>query len=314
MIQLITRRNSQGYLATYVLKYLYPNKEVSVIYQDDYSLSSGDTRFDPQAEIIILFNIPYQVNQHSAVVERLSERANPFSLLIHVCTFGETIQMPYVESIVTEVDSPLLKLFNYLEQLQLSDFGKQVALFERPTATVLEFVLIADDYHRQDFSIKRALHPLQLQDLTYHWRDWTHSFIGTHSPVEVKNTYQDTLTLLEDARVTYVRERIRLAQTQMVKDIFVVLVYAETHQNEIGHWLIENSLSAGVQKIVVLIGRMTRGDHIFTVYTKGLHAGDLAKHLNGGGGKEEIASVFLGNPSKALLQGVASVLESFPNP
>lgn len=313
MIQLITRGNSQGYLASYVLQSLFSDKEIHTVIDNSYTLSGQDFKYDPEAEAVIILGFPYKPNQEVMTKKALENVANPFTLVLHICSFGDRMEFQYVNSIVDEVKSPVAVMLDFLMQGQSDDFiSKVVPLKSQDIDRVRSYVDLGDDYHRYDFSIKRTVDPITFNDFLNFYGEFTYSIIGEKTLAELLESHRTEFKALNVKRENYMKRRLQLAEIKLAGNYLVAILYAEEYPNEIAHWLINQYGKAGMQKIVVLVGDKTKGDDMFRVRTKGAHAGEVAKYLNNGNGKENVGTVFLGNASKHTAEVVINMLSSLP--
>lgn len=311
MIQLITRNNSQGYLASYLLKSLFDDKETSVVYDDEYTMINTDFNYDPEAEVVIILGVPYKGYQKDLTTEALGSKLNPFTHVVHICSFGDTVDIEGVISYVDEVNSPVSVLLQHITQGQGNDFiSKVLPLNNSPVSPeVSEIVGLGDSYHKYDVS--RSKDPVAFNDFFSFYREWLYDVIKGLSADDIKKEYKYTFEALEARRTSYMARRLRTLDIRMAGDILVGVLYAEDYPNEIAHWVIDQYRNSGYHKIAVLVGDHTRGNDMYRVRTHGVHAGDLAQYLNRGNGKENVGTVFLDKPNKNTMEVIVKMLSSF---
>lgn len=311
MIQLITRNNSQGYLASHLLKTLYGDTEVSVVFDNDFTLVKDDFTYDPEASVVIILGVPYKEFNKQLATELLGDKLNPFTLVLHINSFGDEVNIDGVTSIVDKVNSPVEVLKNYLIMGQTDSFvGKMAPIPESLDLTnISELVNLGDRYHR--YEVARSDDPIMFNDFFNFYGEWLYDVIKGLSVSEIKEEYKYTFEALKSRREAYMARRLRTMDIRMAGDILVGVLYAEDYPNEIAHWIIDQYSSSGYNKIVVLVGDHTRGNDMYRVRTKGIHAGDIAKYLNNGNGKENAGTVFLDKPNKHTMEVIVNMLSSF---
>lgn len=312
MIQIITKGNSQGYLASYVLRSLFPNKEVSVIIDDTYSLSKEGFEYDPEADVIIMLGYAYSKNQETMARTLLENKANPFTLVLHVSSYGEQMDIGDIVSLVDEVRSPVAVLVDYIMQNQGDSFVGRLLPLSDNVDIVSDYVAIGDDYHRHDFSLKRQMDAVDFNDLLLHYGVWLSEEIGICSIESVALDYKTEIQAIRDTRERYLARRLRTADISFVGNYIVGILYAERYQNEIAHWIISQYAKIGSNKVIVLIGDRTAKDDMFRVRTLGVNAGEVANYLNGGNGKDLVGTVFLGDASKHTIDVAKKMLAELP--
>lgn len=288
MIHLYTKRSPQGYLGAFVLQLMFPDKEVHVTYDNNYRMQNEPAKLDPEAEIIIFLGYPYDIRYQEVIDDNLGTIINPFTKVYHFCSYGDEFKEGNVVSKVNEVESPVYELVGMLKPLATAEQSR-LALADEWTA-------LGDDYHRFDFSVKRQMSAMDFRELTRNLNEYMYEILGTKTVAGVAREFQTFIQAFNVMKEDRIKTNLRTISVQLEGDILVAIGYEEEYINELAHRFIDNALKQGFKHVVVLLGRKTRGDDIFSVRTtEGLHAGELAKYLNNGDGKERVASVFLGN-------------------
>lgn len=216
----------------------------------------------------------------------------PFMDFIHIATFGEQIPSKgggYVTSIVNEDKDPIVELFNILDSestilskhITLTDKSRQLAqavnayrtwTWETNSVTRVLLALYYASYKR----LPKLIQGLTLQDI-----------VKQYAPV-IKGQFEKLSDYIERKRAMVKSKTI----TVDGESCLLKVVYAEEYINELANDILSRDQSP--QPVIVCVGRTTKSSDMFSIRTRGVHAGRVAYLINQGGGKEQVASVFTG--------------------
>ncbi|ALO79562.1 phosphodiesterase [Bacillus phage Hobo] len=213
----------------------------------------------------------------------------PFVDFVHISTYGEVIEGKHIISLVDEHTDPIKVLYNIMKNMASSlNLSKHVELTDQAMYMV-EAVnayrtwtwegnnttrMLLALYHASYKRLPKLLHGLSLQEV-----------VKAHAPV-----IKGQLEKLED----YIERKSQMVQSRQVvidgQECILKLVYAEEYINELANDILHQEDTT--VPVIVCVGRTTKSNDIFSVRTKGIHAGRVAEVINGGGGKENVATFF----------------------
>lgn len=213
----------------------------------------------------------------------------PFVDFVHISTYGEAIEGKHIISFVDENTDPIKVLYNILTNMSSSlNLSKYVELTDQAMYMV-EAVnayrtwtwegnnttrMLLALYHASYKRLPKLLHGLSLQEV-----------VKAHAPV-----IKGQLEKLED----YIERKSQMVQSRQVvidgQECILKVVYAEEYINELANDILHQEDTT--VPVIVCVGRTTKSNDIFSVRTKGVHAGRVAEVINGGGGKENVAKFF----------------------
>lgn len=250
---------------------------------------------------VVLLGKSLQESQVETINEIMQEITDqPFTKGYHFANWGETLGID-----VSVVDNEINFVSKLVEEITLNpdfikfkDEGSQK--FAEDIAEALQ------SHHKYDGGAvgKRLMLLAELygEDLLFR----------NYESIEDIGTIEGlTVQRLEKNMKTYTQKKVDEANLQVLDSgVIVVSLFAEKHVNELGKLFID-SLSANGSKVVVLIGKQTRGDDIYHIRTSlGVSASDVAYALNKGKGKERAATVFLPKGNQAIYNTIYTVLKA----
>lgn len=316
MITLIAPNNIQGHYAELVLRKGTWDK-VHVVYPRLFSFKDVADYLHEQTDCLIILGMGYKKSEHKALIDSL-DRANmyqiPMTEVYHFASFGDKIEAEGVYSYVDEEKSPLKLLYE--------NFGKVDQPIKRliPGKTIIEeLVEFIDQYHTYTYEQLGNTEPLKLKLLSDLYEEATaetilkienNNRLGKLEHVStILSFHGSDIELREKHMKKYIADKLRTVTVFNAGNYVVIMLYAEQYTNEIASEFIRTYQGAGFQNVIVLIGKHTKGDDMFSIrVSEGLHAGEIAKKLNGGKGKERSAVVFLTRPIDYLSKSVQKQL------
>ncbi|QFP93301.1 UNVERIFIED_ORG: hypothetical protein Xoosp15_36 [Xanthomonas phage Xoo-sp15] len=213
----------------------------------------------------------------------------PFVDFVHISTYGEAIEGKHIISFVDENTDPIKVLYNIMKNMSSSlNLSKYVELTDQAMYMV-EAVnayrtwtwegnnttrMLLALYHASYKRLPNLLRGLSLQEV-----------VQAHAPV-----IKGQLEKLED----YIERKSQMVQSRQVvidgQECILKVVYAEEYINELANDILYQEYTT--VPVIVCVGRTTKSNDIFSVRTKGVSAGRVAEVINGGGGKENVATFF----------------------
>ena len=261
--------------------------DLEVIYSP--TLDFRDYHKFRDTEINLILGLPYRGYELPADFSITVD--NPFTDFLHFSTYGEGIRGVHITSIVEPNKDPIKELSHVLEyspdttilskHATLTDKSRQLVeainayrtwTWESNGTTRLLLAL----YHASYKRLPKLLRGVSLPDV-----------VKQNAPV-IKGQMEKLEDYLERKR-------------DMVKTFHVTIdgspcilktVYAEEYVNELANDILMREV--GSTPVIVCVGRTTRSNDIFSIRTKGIHAGRVAQLINNGSGKDEVATVFAG--------------------
>lgn len=310
MIHLITLGNPQGYLADYLVRSL-AKTEVKTTHCRTFNLSDYNNVYDTNTEVLIFLGVPFTTNQTDMLLETLGDVLTPFSKVIHINSYGDTISVSDLMSHVDEVSSPCKVLLDLLENTNDDILVNNFELDKSVLEVVQGYVSLGDSYHQGLFTSNEPITPKIFNDILLHYQDLSFSFIQKGRPLtqfHIEERLHIDAVIVN--RSTYLERQIKKIKVEVVNGCIVAFTYSEKYGNEIADWVILQYQGAGFKQIIVLVGDHTIGDDRFAIRTYGVNAKEVAHVLNKGGGKERTASVFLGDSTEATFTVVKRILST----
>ena len=301
MLKILTGTDIYSIWGTYIIVNLTEtDTEVEFVRKMDVGLVSeavsGENTYG-----VVLMGQPIQENQVEAVEQALRETTEiPFTKAYHFANWGETLNIDV--SIVDEEINFVSKLVENIETrdsfIKFKD--KESAVFARQIAEGLQ------SHHVYDGGVIGK--NLMLLSELY----GEHLLEQRYDNLEQMGDKEElVLKSLNKNMKEYVQRKVEEANIQVLDSgVVVVSLFAEKHINELGRFFI-NSLSANGNRVIVMIGRQTRGDDMYRIRTsEGVSASQVAHKLNKGKGKERAATVFLPKGNEPVYNTIIRALNS----
>ncbi|AIA64512.1 hypothetical protein [Listeria phage LMTA-34] len=303
MIQLITKNNMQGYYADYLLRKVSTH-EVRTTYLEKFRLQDI-TSYSADATIIIVLGFSYSDREAGATVSNFEEYSatfnNPFTFFYHFASFGDKFKYPNIDSLVDEKISPVMVMYNTLKEKN-PDF-----LIAEKDKEAMLIATAVDDYHCYRFAETGNGLSLPLKELGDLYGRYLADLYGSMPLVELIQSNKTIIKVRQEYRNYYIKKKIEQSKRQLVKDVMLYFVYAEEYENEIAHHIIDKAKEVN-DRVLVLVGKHTTNNDMFHVRSHNIHAGEVAKLINKGSGKESTAVVFLGDSKTPTFNAVVKVL------
>ena len=307
MIQLITKNNSQGWFAEYILKRLV-DTPVEVVSLERFQLRDTHV-YNPEASVIVVVGFPYFKSEQGGVVEALDQYNNPFSSFYHFCSFGDRVDITGIHSLTNEEVSPVKMMFDTMTGM----YSERDLLRVQIDPALRAIVDAVDDYHTYSFVTKGNNYAMPLKELGDLFKQELINKFPFGSLESICTQDKELMSSIERNRIAYVNKKLGSMHVVQLGQTVVAMVYAEEYVNEVAHAAINHYVLTGYPKVAVLVGVHTKGDDMFHVRTHGVSAKDIAWALNQGKGKDTTAVVFLGNSKEPTFKVVQQVLSSNPN-
>jgi hypothetical protein len=240
-------------------------------------------------EVVIALGVPYRGYNLSDDFYMTVDV--PFMDFIHISTHGEEIKGQHIISLVSESVDPVKELFHIFQNqpestilashLTLTDKARYLVeavnayrtwTWETNDTTRLLLAL----YHASYKRMTKLLRGLSLQEV-----------VKQHAPV-IKGQLEKMNDYIERKRSMVKSKIIQLEGEACLLKV----VYAEEYINELANDLLTREQTA--MPVIVCVGRTTKSSDIFSIRTKGVHAGRVAHVINEGQGKDFVATVFAG--------------------
>lgn len=310
-IKLITKKNTQGYVMNTLLRRFYKDI-VDVEFLNKFNLPDIHNHIG-EHDAVIIVGFPFFESQRGALDTALSSMDNPFSKVYHLATFGDTYRNEgSFRSFVDEVISPvghfvelIIDLTKFTNTGTKEDEQNVVALAKEALVFAKDIIEETDNYNRYEVT-DRTISWVLLVDLL-----GENLYKVTEPSKELDTILKEQEVLVDALNINmqdYVLRTIGKMSANVINGTVVCFGYAEQHVNEVAHKLINFYKSHNYQKVIVFIGRHTKGDDMFSVRSYGVNAGEVAYKVHNGKGKDTTATVFLGKPSEAVNNTLLSVL------
>lgn len=250
---------------------------------------------------VILLGKPIEENQVASLDNTLESMASmPFNIVGHFANWGETLSIP-----ISEVDEKV----NYVTKLvDIIGSGQEIVKFkDEPSKEFAKGIAEGLQSHQQyDGGMlgKSLMLLAELYQVDIINKDYK-------SIEDIGNTEEVVLRSLRRNMKDYVNRKIEEADMQITnKGTIVVSLFADRYDNELGQLFIK-SLAKDGRKVIILMGKQTRGDDIYHIRTsEGISAKEVAQTLNNGQGKDRAATVFLPKGNQSVYNTINTTLNS----
>lgn len=309
----ILSKNYTGYWGAVVMNhYDFDHLEDTFVYVSGFKEVSEIEDLREYDEVWIV-GVPYYNSYEWVIKERICLDAP----VRHFASYGDTFSRGNRKNItwsqVSEVETPLISLVEALDEHK--EENQRVFPDEKGRNWVDLILENINRYHTYSPEHVSGL-PWEMVLLSEHFRE------GLSSIYDEWKSLKDNLVSMSDIRVRlrenaneYIFRKVDSCRIKEVsyadKRLFVFMLYAENHVNEISHQLLNSVAEYGVPT-AVLVGKHTRGGDLFSIRTsEGVSAAGIADVLSGKrSGKDRVGSVFLPATLDVTSQAVAFTLES----
>ena len=321
-VHLIAKRNTQGYFMNLLLSRAWSGYNYTVHFTDARDVYSAlqEKAIPDNTKRLFIVGLPFWSSQYNAVSELLASQRDPQEILkiYHFATFGDSFPDEEWQdgffcwhSMVDEVVSPVQKLADVLLMLQAE--GKCPCDLEDFFAINETIIRLVDQYNSYSFEPNTKENTVNLVDLGNLLReDMPRAFSSHWTFEEIMENYFYTLLGLRNTRNEYIQQAIKKVRATVINSTVVCFLYAEQYPNEIAYKLIDFYRQHNYEKVIVFVGKHTKGDDMFSVRSYGVDASEVAYRLNRGKGKPNTATVFLGNSGNATynatIQSLSGIL------
>lgn len=318
MICLIASNNIQGHYADLLLRVGTKDTQVNSHFPRKFNFGEVGEYLGENDTVLIVVGFGYKKSENRALIESL-ERSNfynmPFTAMYHYASWGDVIEADNtISSTVDEVISPIK-----LMKTQLSSIKSGLGKLTENGMFMQGLVKDIEAYHNYSFTNLPSTFSLELKLLGDVYRGSTGAVLANQLESEDEPTVRvlinknaDTLRIEQGKMEDYIQYKIGTAKVNTVGQYVLVMLYAEEYTNELAHQFLDNFKQAGYDKVIVMIGKHTKGDDMFNIrVSEGLDAAEIARKLNNGKGKAHAATVFLSQPLEALLKVTSQQLLTF---
>lgn len=240
-------------------------------------------------EIIIVLGLPYRGYNLSDDFYLTVDV--PFMDFIHLSTYGEKIEGTNIISLVEPDRDPIKDLYTILQNSPESIIlSKHVTLTDKA-----RYLVEAVDAYRtwtwETNDTTRVLLAL------YHasFKRMTKLLRGLSLP-EVVRQHAPIIKGQMERMNDYIERKRSMVKTSSIsiegEACLLKVVYAEEYINELANDLLNREQTS--MPVIVCVGRVTKSSDMFSIRTKGVHAGKVAYLINNGDGKDAVATVFAG--------------------
>ena len=213
----------------------------------------------------------------------------PFGDFLHFSTFGESIEGKHIVSTVSEEMDPIKTLYQFLHQSPESSILAKHTTFTEKSFHIVEAVNAYRTWTWENNDTTRVL--LALYNAGYKHMP---RLIRNLSLPETVKKYAPLIKGQLEKMNDYIQRKTDIVKTTTVDiagvSCLLKVVFAEEYINELANHLLTQENSS--MPIIVCVGRTTKGNDIFSIRTRNIHAGKIAYRINDGNGKESVASVF----------------------
>lgn len=305
IVRVFTPSSFEGVTSIAILEELLKDaQDVQLDVQYTGHIDFSDYTQFSEANVILVLGLPYKGFTLPEVFYTAVD--NPFTEFIHLSTYGEAIQGQYLVSEVNEKADPIWQLSNLL-QYPASDsiLGTYVSFTDKAT-----YMIQAVNAYRtwtwvnnNTTKMLLALYQGSFKWLPHMMRGLSlQEVIEKYAPV-IKGQMQKQADFIERKK-----EVVKVYDTHIQgTDCILKVVFAEEYINELANELLNIEQTA--KPVIVCVGRSTKGSDMFSIRTKGIHAGQIAHWINEGNGKENVGSVFTGMSYAELM--ASGMLKAF---
>lgn len=305
VVRVFTPPSFEGVTSIAILEELLKDaKDVQLDIQYTGHIDFSDYTQFSEANVILVLGLPYKGFTLPEVFYTAVD--NPFTEFIHLSTYGEAIQGQYLVSNVDEGADPVWQLSNLL-QYGASDsiLGTYVSFTDKANY-MIQAVNAYRTWTWANNNTTKML--LALYQGSFKWLP--HMMRGL-SLQEVIEKYAPVIKGQMQKQADYIerkKEVVKVYDTCIQgTDCILKVVFAEEYINELANELLNIEHTA--KPVIVCVGRSTKGSDMFSIRTKGIHAGQIAHWINEGNGKENVGSVFTGMSYAELM--ASGMLKAF---
>ncbi|AIW03531.1 exopolyphosphatase [Bacillus phage Moonbeam] len=248
------------------------------------------------ANVILVLGLPYK--GYTLPEEFSIAVGNPFTHLLHLSTYGEPILEEGIASFVDESIDPIMKLSYLLKDERFKGILGTYVFFTEKAEMMIQAVNAYRTWTWENNNVTRVL--LALYQGSFKWLP---HMVRGKSLQEVIEAYAPVIQGQMQKQRDYIERKIEMTREC---DVIVLdqhcklkIVFAEEYINELANELLTRDKTEAA--VIVCVARTTKSNDMFSIRTKGIHAGQIAKWVNNGGGKEQVASVFTGISYAELL-------------
>lgn len=320
-VQLIAKKNVQGYYMNLLLSRAWDGFDYKVHFTDAKDLLSslkelGRVDFD----VLYTVGMPFWDSQQRATVEWLTQRIpnNKQLLLYHFATFGNSFVhvgdslrvMDYVDELTSPVDW-LEEALDHVtagnSDIALDLTGHKWYLFWHNNADIVRLVGGYNSYNIEVW--EKSIDSIDLAEFGMLMRgNLTETLTVTEGLPELYERYKPVFRSLRETRWDAISQAIKRTKATVINSTVICFLYAEQYPNEIAHKLIDFYRQHNYEKVIVFVGKHTKGDDMFSIRSYGVDASEVAYRLNRGKGKPNTATVFLGNSGNATYNAAVQSL------
>lgn len=307
-ITVIASNNMFGHYSDVMIRHAY-GEDIHSVFPRKFDIKNMEDYIDPQSHIIIIVGHAFFANQLGYLREMLQEihfdETLPFTEIIHVASFGAEIDIPDVKSYVN--DNSITKTLSEV----MADGTDLLDPVEFDSG-MKKIIQALQEYHEYSFMQHPNSLPLNLKHLS----DIYKKNVNKAVTLDKKGVHYDPdlATSLYGNMQEYVNDKLDKVEAKVLNGTVICLTYAEEHHNELANRIIKAYNDAGYLKVIVLIGKQTRGDDMFHIRVSqnaGLNAEEIAEQINDGRGNEHAATVFLAKPRGLLIEMVIKNLSTY---
>lgn len=318
MICLIASNNIQGYYADTILR-ICSGKKVHSHFPSKFNFGEVGDYIQEDDDVIIVLGFGYRKSEHTALINSLEQKEFynlPFTGLYHFASWGDVLEADStISSFVDEEKSPVR-----LMKENLASLPDSIVRLNKQSMLLHGIVKDVEGYHTYSFHSTPKSLSLELKLLGDAYRGHTGAIIEKQlqeslDEPTVKMIFENNKETIQREKakmLDYIQYKTGTAKAETVGEYVLVVLYAEEYTNELAHEFIANFTGAGFSKVIVMIGKHTKGDDMFNIrVSEGLDASMIAKGINNGKGKKQAATVFLGNPTTSVTKSLHQQLLTF---
>lgn len=318
-VKLLAKRNTQGYFMNLLITRLF---EGYLTTEGDYSYGTLEAHFTDatdlykglqeatlyDADVFIAVGLPFWESQRGAVDELVLHGQFNLPHIYHFATYGdEYSQGGKWTSLVDEEKSPVGNLLGVASRM-MDDTGFHYD-YEAYMKENEDIIRLVDGYNSYTIETYEDFNSVDLVDFGDLMKETLPQVLANNDTLsDTLAQYRPVFKGLRTNRNQYIQQAIKRVTATVVNDHVVCFGYAERYHNEIAHTLIEFYKKHNYTKILVFVGKHTKGDDMFSVRSYGVDASVVANKLNRGKGKPTTATVFLGNSGKSTCLATISTL------
>lgn len=215
----------------------------------------------------------------------------PFMDFIHSSTYGESIQGRHIISNVDPNVDPIKDIINFI---QTSPGSTLLSKHLTITDKTLHLVEAVNDYRTwswENNNVTRVL--LALFHSAYKRMPRMIKGLGLE---EIVKTYAPVIKGQMEKMEDYIARKVEMTKSYEVtidgEKCLLKVVFADNYINELANHLLNNEPTS--MPVIVCVGRTTKSSDMLSIRTSKIEASKVAYLINEGGGKDSVASVFLG--------------------